>query len=179
MDDLKNHIKPFGFLKRTMPKDSMAPKYIKLDGTKVIEQESEYGLTVYEVSPDHLLISRTYNKKGQLFLDYARRVNLEIGHQYDEFGQKIYEFESYYDEKNVFVWKRETKFEYFDNGVVSREFSEKSNSQIKVEKLYDENGNLKVKIEHRGAVKTFFDKNNKPFKREIDRGSGGIITEEL
>ena len=25
----------------------------------------------------------------------------------------------------------------------------------------------------------YFDENDKPFKREIDRGSGGIITEEL
>ena len=102
-----------------------------------------------------------------------------LNQNFSALAQKIYEFESYYDEKNVFVWKRETKFEYFDNGVVSREFSEKSNSQIKVEKLYDENGNLKVKIEHRGAVKTFFDKDDKPFKREIDRGSGGVVTEEL
>ena len=35
------------------------------------------------------------------------------------------------------------------------------------------------KIEERGTVKTWFDENDKPIKREIDRGSGGIITQDL
>lgn len=30
-----------------------------------------------------------------------------------------------------------------------------------------------------GSCKTWFDINDKPIKRQIDRGSGGIITEDL
>ena len=44
---------------------------------------------------------------------------------------------------------------------------------------FDESGEKIEKIEKRGSVTTWFDKNDKPIKREIDRGSGGIITEDL
>ena len=179
MENFKNHIKPFGIIKKTIPKDPMAPKYIKPDGTKVIEQENEFGLTVYEMCPDCTLISRTYDKQDRLFVDYIRRRNLEIGHRYDEYGNKVYEFNSLYDEHNVLARKIEIEFEYYDNGIISREYQVVSDSQIQTELLYDEKGNRTAKIEYRGTVKTYFDENDKPFKREIDRGSGGIITEEL
>ena len=44
---------------------------------------------------------------------------------------------------------------------------------------YEESGKRIEKIVERGAVKTWYDENDKPIKREIDRGSGGIITEDL
>lgn len=179
MENFKNHMKPFGIIKKTIEKDPMAPKYIKPDGTKVIEQENDFGLTVYEMCPDCTLISRTYDKQDRLFVDYIRRRNLEIGHRYDEYGNIVYEFNSLYDEHNVLARKTEIEFEYYDNGVKSREYKIISDSQIQTECLYDEQGNRTAKIEYRGAVKTYFDENDKPFKREIDRGSGGIITEEL
>ena len=179
MENFKNHMKPFGIIKKTVEKDPMAPKYVKPDGTKVIEKEDEFGLTVYEICPDCTLISRTYDKQDRIFVDYIRRRNLEIGHRYDEFGQIIYEFNSLYDEHNVLARKTEIEFEYHDNGTKSREFKKVSDSQIQTEIFYDELGNRTSKIEHRGAVKTYFDKNDKPFKREIDRGSGGIVTEEI
>ncbi len=179
MENFKNHMKPFGMIKKTIAKDPMAPKYIKPDGTKVIEQENDFGLTVYEMCPDCTLISRTYDKQNRLFVDYIRRRNLEIGHRYDEYGNIVYEFNSLYDEHNVLARKAEIEFEYYDNGVKSREYKIISDSQIQTECLYDEQGNRTAKIEYRGAVKTYFDENDKPFKREIDRGSGGIITEEL
>ncbi len=179
MENFKNHMKPFGIIKKTVEKDPMAPKYVKPDGTKVIEKEDEFGLTVYEICPDCTLISRTYDKQDRIFVDYIRRRNLEIGHRYDEFGQIIYEFNSLYDENNVLARKTEIEFEYHDNGTKSREFKKVSDSQIQTEIFYDELGNRTSKIEHRGAVKTYFDKNDKPFKREIDRGSGGIVTEEI
>lgn len=172
-------MKPFGIIKKTVEKDPMAPKYVKPDGTKVIEKEDEFGLTVYEICPDCTLISRTYDKQDRIFVDYIRKRNLEIGHRYDEFGQIIYEFNSLYDENNVLARKTEIEFEYHDNGTKSREFKKVSDSQIQTEIFYDELGNRTSKIEHRGAVKTYFDKNDKPFKREIDRGSGGIVTEEI
>ena len=179
MENFKNHIKPFGMLRKPPIKDPMAPSYIKPDGTKVIEKIEEFGKTVYEISPDHTLISRTYDKQDNLILDYARRVNLEIGHRFDEFGQKIYEFEAFYDEKNTFVRKKETEFTYNNEGKLIRSFTVPTPGQIKTEILYDESGNMTEKIEYRGSVKTFYNSENKAYKREIDRGSGGIITEEL
>ena len=44
---------------------------------------------------------------------------------------------------------------------------------------FDETGKRTEKIVERGTVKTYYDENDKPIKREIDRGSGGIITENL
>lgn len=179
MEDFKKHIKPFGMLKKTPQKDPMAPKYIKPDGTQVIEQDTEYGKVVYEKCPDCTLISRSYDKSDNKILDYIRKRNLEIGHKYDEYGVMIYEFNALYDEHNKLAKKTEIEYEYHSNGVKSREISVVTPGEIKTETKYDENGLFVEKIEHRGSVKTFYDKNNKPFKREIDRGSGGIITEEF
>ncbi len=111
MENFKNHIKPFGIIKKNIPNDPMAPKYIKPDGTKVIEQQTDFGLTVYEMCPDCTLISRTYDKQDRIFVDYIRRRNLEIGHRYDEFGQVVYEFNSLYDEHNKLARKTEIEFD--------------------------------------------------------------------
>jgi hypothetical protein len=179
MEDFKKHIKPFGIIKKTVEKDPMTPKYIKPDGTKVIEQETPDGLVVYEILPNHTVICRSYNKSGTLFLDWIRRRSLEIGHIYDECEQAIYEYDLVYDKNNTAIQKTEYGFKYHDNGVKAREFIIVTPSEIKTEILYNEKGERTSKIEYRGTVKTFFDKDDKPFKREIDRGSGGIITENL
>ena len=179
MENFKNHIKPFGFLSKKIEKDPMTPSYIKPDGTKVIEQESSTGKVVYEMSPDCTLICRSYDKQGRLFLDYIRRRNLEIGHTFDEYGKKIYEFNSLYDEHNVLAKKTEIEFQYYDEGNVSVEIVVFKPGDIKTETHYDKQGKQTEKIEYRGTVKTWFDENNKPIKRQIDRGSGGIITEDL
>ena len=169
---------PFDFLKKKA-KDPMAPKYIKPDGTKVIEQPCDLGLNVYEISPDCTVINRTYNHSDKLILDYIRRRNLEIGHTYDEFGKVVYEFNNLYDETNTLVKKTEFEFEYYDNGVKSKEIILVTPGEIKTEIIYDKTGKQIEKIEFRGSVKTWFDENDKPIKREIDRGSGGIIKEDL
>ena len=62
-------------------KDPMAPSYIKPDGTKVIEKQEPYGLTVYEKCPDGALIFRSYDKQNRLVLDFARDRNFEIGNR--------------------------------------------------------------------------------------------------
>lgn len=179
METFKNHIKPFGLLKKQIEKDPMAPKYIKPDGTKVIERYNEYGKTVFEVSPNGLLISRGYNNRDELIMDYARRANLEIGHSYDEDGNIIYEFNFLYDEHNVLAKKTEIEFKYYDNGQKSQETILNTPGDIKTIIKYDIKGTRLEKVQQRGSVKTYFDINDKPIKREIDRGSGGIITEEL
>lgn len=159
--------------------DPMAPTYIKPDGTQVIEKEDEFGKTVYEKCPDGALISRSYNKKGKLLLDFARNLNFEIGHQYDEFGNTIYKYDSVYDENNVLAMKNEYDIEYYDNGKKKLEvitsFPENTTTYIQ----YDENEKRIEKIVERGTVKTYYDEKDVPIKREIDRGSGGIITEDL
>lgn len=179
MENFKNFFNPFNFLKKDEKKDQMIPKYIKPDGTKVIEQQSPLGLTVYEISPDCTVISRTYDKSDKLILDYIRRRNLEIGHQYDEFGKVIYEFDNLYDETNTLAKKTEFYFEYYDEGGKSKETTVVTPGDIKTEIMYNKEGKQTEKIEYKGSVKTWFDENNKPIKREIDRGSGGIIQEDL
>lgn len=180
MENFKNHINPFNFFKKEVEADPMAPKYIKPDGTEVIEQETDFGTVVYEIKrKDMLMISRNYDHQGNLLLDYARKKNIEIGHQYNELKQMVYEFTAYYDKGNILSEIKEISYKYHDNGVKSSEFITNSKSEIKTEILYDETGKQTEKIEYRGSVKTFFDANDKPYKREIDRGSGGIITEDL
>mgnify|MGYP007069901674 CR=1 FL=1 len=179
MKENKSMMKPFGFLKKKVEKDPMTPKYIKPDGTKVIEQESPLGTTVYEICPDGAVIAMTYDKSDKLILDWIRRTNLEIGRTYDEYGNIIAEFNSLYDKGNVLAKTIQKEYEYYDNGVKSKEISVELPGEIKTETLFDEQGVQTQKIEYRGSVKTYFDKDNKPFKREIDRGSGGIITENI
>ena len=175
------HTKPFDFIKKNVNNDPLAPTRIKPDGTKVIEQNSQYGTIVYEIKPNGLVICMTYTKDNKLILDWARRVNLEVGHSYNEDKKIVYEFQSYYDENDFKNLKRKTEnfYEYHDNGVKSFEIELVTPGDVKTEIKYDEQGIQTEKIETRGTVKTFYDKNNKPYKREIDRGSGGIITENL
>lgn len=179
MENFKNFLQSFGFAPKKVEPDPMAPSYIKEDGTKVVEQVSENGKVVYEISPNGLLISRSYTKDDKLYFDYARKANYEIGHSYDQDGRVICEVNSLYNEHNKLVKKTEIEFKYHDNGAKSQEISTVTPGNSKVEIHYDEKGELLEKIVHQGTVKTWYDKNNKPFKREIDRGSGGIITENL
>ena len=159
--------------------DPMAPTYIKPDGTKVIEQKNEFGLTVYELCPDTALIMRSYDNNNKLVVDYMRHKNFEVGHNFDEFGNIIYQFESAYDEHNKLVRKNEYDIEYYDNGKKKAEIITTFPNQTKTYLQYDINGKRTEKIIERGTVKTWYDENDKAFKREINRGSGGNITEEL
>ena len=160
-------------------KDPMAPSYIKPDGNKVIEKQEPYGLTVYEKCPDGALIFRSYDKQNRLVLDFARDRNFEIGNRYDEVGNVIYKYESVYDENNKLAIKKEYDIEYYDNNTKKTEIITAFPNEFTTYISYDEKGKRIEKIEERGAVKTWFDENDKPIKREIDRGSGGIITEDL
>lgn len=160
-------------------KNPMAPSYIKPDGTEVIEMQEDFGLRVLEKNPNGTLIMRCYDKKNRLWLDYGRQGNFEIGHHYDEFGNMDYKYDSVYDEHNVLAMKTEYDMEYHDNGVLKAEVITTLTGNITTYCQYDETGKRIEKIEERGTVKTYFDENDKPFKREIDRGSGGIITEQL
>ena len=160
-------------------KDPMAPSYIKPDGTQVIEQQTEFGLSVYEKCPDGALIFRSYNKQNRPIMDYARDRNFEVCHHYDEFGKIIYKNDSVYDEHNVLATKDEYDYDYYDNGAKKSEIITSFPGNITTYMQYDENGKRIEKIVERGTVKTWYDENDKPLKREIDRGSGGIITEDL
>lgn len=157
----------------------MLPSYVKEDGTKVYEKDDASGHIVCEVSPDKVYISRTYNHSGQLISEYARDRNLEIGRQYDEFDRIAYQIDIVYDENNVQAIKKEYSFTYYDSGIKKSESVTKYPEDITNVSMFDENGKVTESYEQRGSVKTWFDENGKPVKREIDRGSGGIITEDL
>lgn len=160
-------------------KDPMAPTYVKPDGTQVIEKQEGFGRNVYEKCPDGALIFRSYDQNGKLVLDFARNLNFEVGHRYDDVGNMIYKYDSVYDEHNVLAMKNEYDIDYYDNGQKKLEVLTKFPDEITVYMQYDESGKRIEKIEERGTVKTWFDENDKPIKREIDRGSGGIITQDL
>ena len=91
----------------------------------------------------------------------------------------VYKYDSVYDEHNVLAIKNEYDIEYYDDGKKKLEVLTKFPGEITVYMQYDESGKRIEKIEERGTVKTWFDENDKPIKREIDRGSGGIITQDL
>ena len=121
-------------------KDPMAPSYIKPDGTQVIEQEDEFGKKVYEKCPDGALIFRSYRKDGSLLLDFARNLNFEIGHQYDEFGNAVYKYDSVYDENNVLALKNEYDIDYYDDGKKKLEVLTAYPSNVTTYMQYDEAG---------------------------------------
>ncbi len=179
MENFRNFMQMLGLSKAEVKEDSMVPTYIKADGTKVIEQNHEYGKTVYEISPNGLFISRNYDFENTLRFDYARKANYEIAHNYDEYGKCTVEINSLYNEHNVCVRKTQMEYKYYDNGNKSNEIVIVNPGNSKTEINYDENGELTEKIIYQGSVKTYYDKDGKPFKRVTDRGSGGIITENL
>ncbi len=160
-------------------KDTDTPSYIKPDGTQVFEKESDTGKIVYEKCPDGALLFRSYNKKGQILMNFGRDKNYEAGERYDEFGNAIYKYESVYNEHNVLAIKKEYDIDYYDNKQKKSEIITSYPEGITTYLQYDQQGKRIEKIVERGTVKTWYDENDKPIKREIDRGSGGIITEDL
>ena len=159
--------------------NTLIPTYVKPDGTKVFEKKEELGHSVYEVSPDGTVIMRGYNSGGVMICDYVRSRNLEIGHQYDNSGKMFYEYNNLYDENNNLAKKYEKNYTYHDNGKKSSETTNVIPGDVKTVIKYDINEERIEKTEQRGAVKTWFDINDKPIKRQIDRCSRGIITEDL
>ena len=157
----------------------LLPSYVKEDGTKVYEKDDPVGHIVYEISPDKVYISRIYNHSGQLISEYARDRNLEIGRQYDEYDRIAFQVNIVYDENNVQAMRKEYTYTYYDSGVKKSESVTKFPEDITNVSMFDEDGKLTASYEQRGSVKIWFDENGKPVKREIDRGSGGIITEDL
>ena len=179
MENFKNFMNMFTGAKKEAKKAQKVPSYIKSDGTKVYEEVFEYGKKVFEIRPDGLVISRTYSPDDKLVFSYGRKANYEIGTSYDDDGKVTCEVTNLYNEHNVQVRNTQVEFEYHDNGEKSREFTTVLPSDEKTEILYDEGGKRTEKIVYKGSVKTWYDENDKPFKRQIDRGSGGIITENL
>ena len=169
-------INPF---EQKMKLDPLEKKYTKPDGTEVIEKKELTGKIVYEKCPDGALLFRSFNNAGVLVLDFARDRNFEIGHRYDTTGKMVYKYDSVYDENNVLAQKNEYDFDYYDDGKKKLEVVSTFPTGTITYLQYDNNGKRIEKIVERGTVKTWFDENDKPIKRETDRGSGGIITEDL
>ena len=182
----QNKPKPFGFLQQTIkgksPQQNLAPAkktYVKPDGTKVTEEKSEFGTSVIEVCPDCTVIGNFYDTRDVLRHDYIRRANIELVHHYDEFRVKTDELTNVYDKDNKMIRQIEKVYEYHDNGKISQEETLESPEEIKTTIRYNENGEQIEKFVQRGTMTTWYDINEKPIKRQIDRGSGGIITEDL
>lgn len=179
MSLFNKYMDTLGFVNKNIEEDPNAPKYIKPDGTRVYEQNFPEGTLVYEIKPDKTFISRAYNISGEMYMDYIRKGNFELGHYYDECGLKVYEYDAAYDNNNNLVVKNEKVYAYYENNQIASEFYFKLPENIKIQTTFDETGKKTGKIEIKGSVKIYYDENNKPYKREIDRGSGGIITENI
>ncbi|MFI3300186.1 MAG: hypothetical protein R3Y28_02075 [Candidatus Gastranaerophilales bacterium] len=153
--------------------------YVTRDGVRVTEVENDFGKTVMELFPDGVLISRLYDKKNVVRQDYIRKRNLELVHRYDEGNVKIVEIMKLYDEHNNLARTVEKMFQYHDNGKKMSEVSTEIPSGIKTFIQYNESEVIIEKIVQRGSVKTFYNAEDKPFRREIDRGTGGIVFEDI
>ncbi len=181
----ETHMKPFGFLQQTMKSaqnsnvDLSKKTYIKPDGTKVTEEKKGDWTSVIEVCPDGVVIGRFYDKNSTLRQDYIRRLNVELVHHYDETGVMTDELTNLYDEHNVLAKQIEKVYEYFDNGKKSLVEILESPSDVKTTIKYNENEEQVEKYIQRGTMTTWYDKDDRPIKRQIDRGSGGVITEDL
>ena len=77
------------------------------------------------------------------------------------------------------VMKNEYDIDYYDDGKKKLEVLTAYPSNVTTYMQYDEAGKRTEKIVERGTVKTYYDENDKPIKRETDRGSGIIVTEDL
>lgn len=129
--------------------------------------------------PNGTVIARFYDIKEVLRQDYIRRFKVELVHHYDELGVMTDELMNVYDNDLKMVKQTEKVYEYYDNGQKSLEEILDSPDDIKTIIKYNEKGEQIEKTVQRGTMKTWYDLNDKPIKREINRGSGGVITEDL
>lgn len=161
-------------------KKEMKPIYVKKDGTKVYETKNEFGTMVWQMNSDGVFIMHGYNDEEKIICDLVRKFNFEVGHEFNELEKVSHEFTNLYDEKNEKLIKKiDIYFNYHSNGKISSKIEINETTQVKTIINFNENEEQIEKIIERGTVKTYYDKDDKPYKREIDKGSGGIITEEL
>lgn len=182
-ENIKKHIKPFLSLKSDNKDNfNMQPAsktHIRSDGTKVTEMQESDGVTVTEIHKDGTVVVLNFDMKNTLRQDYSRRLNVEIVHHYDETSLMTDESMNVYDENNKLKIKVEKIYQYHDNKNKKSEIIIDSSKDLKTHINFDENGIMKEKIVQQGTVKTWYNADGKPVKRELDRGSGGKIIEDL
>ena len=159
--------------------ESNESSFIKPNGTIVTEIKTPDGLIVQEKSPNKSFIVRCYNSENEVYMDYIRKGHFEIGHCYAD-NLIIYEYDCAYNNQNQIMVKNEKQYFYNNDNQKIYEIQFQFPKNTRIEFKYDETGNILEKIDVKGAVKTYLDPlTDKPIKRVIDRGSGGLITEDI
>ena len=149
------------------------------DGTPVTAYAFNDGTrTVREDRADGSRFFQYYGSDGKLQRDSHEGTEIETSHAYDKDGRIIGEGLNNTKE-NTSEYKN---YKYHDNGQLSEIVdSNYENFHVNNETTtrYDENGAQTEKFEQKGAVKTYYDADNKPIRRETDKGQGNIETEDL
>lgn len=142
--------------------------YIFDDGTRTVREDRADGSRFFQY----------YGSDGKLTVDSHEGTEIETMHHYDKDGKVITEGTNNTKE-NTSEYKN---YKYYDNGQPSEVIvtnSKDLRTNCETTTRYDEKGNQTEKFEQKGAVTTYFGVDNKPIKRETDKGQGIIETEDL
>lgn len=120
-----------------------------------------------------------YNSQGQFTSEYTSENGKSIGKDYDQNGRVTCLHVKEQDKNGKTIVDKFTNYEYGDDGNVRSEtVYDCMTSEITTLK-YDENGNRTEKFVKKGAVTTYYDAEDKPVRRETNKGAGIIVTEDL
>lgn len=157
--------------------------------TVVSETKNPDGSTTTHMSNGSFKISKHdevgnvqtkhYNPQKQLTFEYTRENGKSIGKQYDQDGRVTILHNEERDENGKTVVDKFTNYEYSDNGNIKSESVEDRITGETTTLKYDENGNRTEKFVKKGAVTTYYDAEDKPVRRETNKGAGIVETEDL
>jgi hypothetical protein len=152
--------------------------------------ESKYSKNLQNTTPNNDEILKA---KSTEFIEDSRTVTKNsagtFSANYPDGSYEIYDGKSFKESYNRFgqlnwEWRKEndgetfTKYEYADNGnkkvTVSDMITHESTTTT-----CDKDGNFLEKYTQKGAVTTYYDADNNPIKREINKGQGIVETENL
>lgn len=121
----------------------------------------------------------TRNSEGQVISDWTRKDGEYIAKMYDSDGRVTYLHKEIQNENGETVSDTITDYGYDDSGKIINEkvYNALTGEQTVVK--YDENGGVEEKFMRKGAVTTYFDADDKPIRRETNKGQGIVVTEDL
>ncbi|MDR1327582.1 MAG: hypothetical protein LBJ74_04170 [Heliobacteriaceae bacterium] len=174
----------------------------KPDGTKITELSDEKSRLVTIENPDGTTekfteffygngsiimedtenggnIKKQYDAYGNLVMTLESAPGWMRNRKLDEDGRIIEENEVNHENHEKVTASVKKKYAYHHNDNISQVDYSFRPEGTKVTMRFDADGNFIEKFEKKAAVTTWFDETDKPIRRQIDKGQGYIVTEEL
>ena len=124
-------------------------------------------------------IKKQYDQYGNLITTLETAPGWMRNRKFDEDGRIIEENEINHEDNTKITSSVKAKYAYHHNNNISQIDYSFHPEGTKMTMRFDADGNFIEKFEKKASVTTWFDEAGKPIRRQVDKGQGYIVTEEL